>query len=147
MPTTAKLVSAVAFALVALLAAVAYIPHLPENTSVGYFREIMAALGLLLGWQSMGRNAGRGWGEAAGQGLKTSALIVFWALLSFASYTMILRSTKQIYRADPVKALLDVPRIMLDYGRLAVAQDVLAVLILGGLLGGLLAEFTARRRK
>jgi hypothetical protein len=145
MPTATKLVSAVAFALVALWAALAYIPQLPENTAVGYFREFMAALGLLIGWRSMGRHAGQGWGESAGQGLKTSALIVFWALLSCASLTMILRSTKQIYRADPVKAVLDVPRIMLDYGKLAVAQDVLVALIVGGLVGGLVAEFAARR--
>lgn len=145
MPTAAKLVSAVAFALVALWAAVAYIPKLPEGTSVGYLRETMVALGLLIGWRGMGRFAGRGWGESIGLGLKTSALIVFWALLGFATFTMIVRSTRQIYRADPFKAVMDVPNIMLEYGRLILAQDVLIALIVGGMVAGILAEMAARR--
>ena len=145
MPTATKLVSAVAFALVAFWAAVEYVPQLPEGTDVGYLREIMAGLGLLIGWRALGRSAGRGYGESAGAGLRTSALLVFWALLSFSTYTMLVRSTRQIYRADAGKALLDVPQIMLDYGMRALAQDVLIALIAGGLIAGLAAEWTARR--
>lgn len=145
MPTAAKLMSAVAFALVALWASVAYVPHLPEGTDVGYLREIMAALGVVIGWRSLGRHVGRGYREALGHGLRTSLLLVFWALLGFSAYTMLLRSTRQIYRADAGKALLDVPRIMLDYGMLMLAQDVLVALVVGGMLAGLAAEWTARR--
>ena len=145
MPTAAKLVSAVIFALVAVWAAIEYIPQLPPNSDVGYFREIMGALGLLLGWRSMGRSAGKGYRESLGYGLRTSALIVFWALLGFSTYTMLQRSTRQIYRSDAGKALLDVPRIMLEYGKLAVAQDVVIALFVGGVVGGLLAELAARR--
>lgn len=145
MPTAAKIVSAVAFALVGLWAAFAYIPQLPEGSSVGLFPEIVAALGFIIGWRSLGRNAGRGYGESAGYGLRASILIVFWALLGFSCYTMLLRSTRQIYRADAGKALLDVPKIMLEYGRLAVAQEVIIALVVGGVVGGIVAELTARR--
>ena len=107
----------------------------------------MAALGLVIGWRAMGRFAGQGWGESVGLGLKTSALIVFWALLGFATFTMVVRSTRRIYRADPFKAVMDVPNIMLEYGRLILAQDVLTALIVGGFLAGLLAEMAARRWK
>ena len=145
MPTAPKLVSAVAFAIVAVWGAIAYIPQLPPGSGVGYFREIMGALGFLIGWRSMGRSAGRGYGDSISFGLRTSALIVFWALLGFSSYTMLQRSTRQIYRSDAGKALLDVPRIMLEYGKLAVAKEVLIALIVGGVVGGLLAELAARR--
>ncbi len=145
MPTAAKLVSAVAFALVALWATAAYIPHLPEGTDVGYLPEIMVALGLIIGWRSLGRNAGRGYGEAVSYGLRTSVLLVFSALLGFAGYAMLVRSTRQLYRADVGKALLDVPNIMMDYGKLLMAQDVLVALGVGGLLAGLVAEWAARR--
>jgi hypothetical protein len=145
MPTAAKLVSAVAFVLVALWATEGYIPQLPQGTDVGYLREILATLGFIVGWRSMGRNAGRGYGEAVSYGLRTSILLVFWALLGFSSYTMVLRSTRQIYRADVGKALLDVPAIMMDYGKLLMAQDVLVALAVGGILAGLAAEWTARR--
>ena len=145
MPTAAKLVSAVAIALVALWAALAYIPQLPPDTDVGYLREIMSALGLVIGWRSLGRFVGRGYGEAIGHGLRASVLLVFWALLGFSSYTMLLRSTRQIYRADVGRALLDVPSIMLDYGKLLLAQDVLVALGVGGIIAGLAAEWTSRR--
>ena len=145
MPTASKLVSAIAFGLVALWAALSYIPHLPEGSSVGFFREIMAALGLLIGWRSMGRNAGRGFRQSCSYGLRTSVLIVFWALLGFSVYIMLQRSTQLIYHADAGRALLDVPRLMLDYGKLLVVPNVLIALVVGGLVGGLLAELTARR--
>ncbi len=145
MPTAAKLVSAVAFALVALWAVEAYIPQLPPGTGVGYLREIMVGLGLIIGWRSLGRNAGRGYADAVSYGLRTSILLVFWGLLGFSIYTMLLRSMRQLYRADVGKALLDVPDIMMDYGKYLLAQDVLVALVVGGLLAGLAAEWTSRR--
>ncbi|MBI1173137.1 TrgA family protein [bacterium] len=145
MPTATKIVSAVAFALVGLWAAISYIPQLPEGTSVGHFPELMTALGFVLGWRSVGRFTGRGYGESLGLGLRGSFLLVFWALLGFASYTMLMRSTKQVYRGDPGRALMDVPQIMLQYAELLWARDVLVALVVGGLLGGLVAEFAARR--
>ena len=145
MPTAAKLVSALAFALVAFWATVAYIPHLPEGTDAGYLREIMVVLGLIIGWLSMGRNVGRGYMEAVSYGLRGSVLLVFWGLLGFACYIMLLRSTRQIYRADVGKALLDVPNIMMGYGKLLMAQDVLIALGVGGVLAGLAAEWASQR--
>lgn len=145
MPTAAKIVSAVAFALVGLWAAISYIPQLPEGTSTGHFPEMMAALGFVLGWRSLGRYSGRGYGESIGLGLRGSFLLVFWALLGFAAYMMLVRSTKQVYRGDPGRALLDVPQIMLQFGKLVVAQDVLVALVVGGVVAGLLAEYAARR--
>ncbi|MGV8984931.1 MAG: TrgA family protein [Cypionkella sp.] len=145
MPTAAKLVSAVAFALVGLWAALSYIPQLPDGTAVGYLRETLAALGFVLGWRSLGRHTGRGYGETIGLGLRTSFLLVFWALLGFATYTMLLRSTRQVYRADAGKALLDVPQIMMQYGKYLLAQDVIVALVVGGVVAGLFAEFSAKR--
>ncbi len=145
MPTATKIISAVAFALVGFWAAVSYIPHLPEGTAVGFFREIIAVLGFLVGWRSMGRNSGKGYSESVGYGLRTSFLVVFWALLGFATYTMIQRSFRHMYGSEVGKALLDVPKIMMEYGKLALAQDVLVALIAGGVLAGIVAEFVARR--
>lgn len=145
MPTAAKLVSALIFAFVGLWAALEYIPQLPEGTNVGLFPQVMMVLGFIIGWRALGRTAGKGYRESVSHGLRTSVLLAFWALLGFSIYTMILRSTKQIYRADPGRALLDVPRIMMDYGRLIGAQEVLIALIAGGIFAGILAEMTARR--
>ena len=145
MPTAPKLVSAVAFALVGLWAALAYIAQLPPGSSAGFAPAIIAALGFLIGWRSLGRNAGRGYGESVGYGLRASILISFWALLGFSTYAMLLKSTRQLYRADAGKALLDIPKIMMDYGNVALAQEVLIALVVGGIFGGLAVEFAARR--
>ena len=146
MPTAAKFIGAVAFAIVGLLAALAYVPQLPEGeaTSTGYFPEITAALGFLIGWRTVGSHVGRGYGEAVSLGLRGSLLLVFWALLGFSLYFMIRKSTTMQYDNAGV-AVLDVPIFMLNYGKLLWAQNVIAALIVGGVIGGVLTEFAGRR--
>ena len=144
MPTAAKMIAAVAFAIVAGLAALAYIPGLPEGTSTGYFPELMAALGFLIGWMAVGRQVGHGYAEGISLGLRGSILIVAWGLLLFSIYYMILRSTKMIYH-NAGEALLDVPMLMLQYGKLLASAKVAGVLVAGGLIGGFVAEFVGRR--
>lgn len=144
MPTGAKLIAAVAFAIVGWLAARVYIPQLPESTSTGFFPEIMAGLGFVLGWLTLGPHMGRGYSEAASLGLRTSLLVVFWGLLGFSIYFMVLRSTKMIYD-NAGAAALDVPMLMLHYARLMGSVELIGTLAVGGVLGGIAAEFAGRR--
>ncbi len=144
MPTAAKIIGAVAFAIVGFLAALAYIPQLPEATSTGYFPEITAALGLPIGWRSVGAQARRGYVEAASLGLRGAIFLVFWALFGFSLYFMIRRSTRMLYQ-DAGEAVLDVPMLMIQYGKLLWAQQVVGTLAIGGVLGGILTEFAGRR--
>lgn len=144
MPTAAKLAAAVAFAIVGLLAALAYIPQLPQGTNPGYFAPITAAIGLVLGWFTMGPNVKRGYIEAASFGLRTALFLVFWTLLAFSIYFMILRSTRMIYH-NAGEAVLDVPMLMLQYGKLLAVAPVIAMLLIGGIVGGVITEFAARR--
>jgi hypothetical protein len=144
MPTAAKLIAAVAFAAVAWLAAAAYIPLLPEGTRTGFFKEIMAALGFLIGWRTVGAHLRTGYAEAASLGLRASLFIVAWALFGFSVYVMIQRSTKMIYH-DAGEAVLDVPMQMIKYGKLLADAKLVEVLIAGGLIGGLVTEFVGRR--
>lgn len=144
MPTATKIIAALAFALVGWLAAGSYVPLLPEGTSTGYFREICAALGFLIGWISLGSAMGKGYSEAVSRGIAASALLLGSALLGFSVYRMILRSTKMLYH-DAGEALLDVPVLMLFYGKVMGSTPFIATLVLGGILGGLAAEFAAKR--
>lgn len=144
MPTAPKLIAAVAFALVGWLAARAYIPALPEGTNTGYFPEITALLGFLIGWLTLGPYVGSGYVEGGSLGLRTSMLVVFWALLGFSCYYMVLRSTKMIYK-NAGDAVLDVPLLMWKYAQLLGSIPVLAVLVIGGILGGVATEFVGRR--
>ncbi len=144
MPTGAKLIAAVAFAIVGWLAANAYIPQLPESTRTGYFREVMAGLGFVIGWLTLGPHMGRGYSEAASLGVRTSMLVVFWGLLGFSIYFMVLRSTKMIYD-NAGAAALDVPMLMLQYGKLMGSVELIGILAIGGVFGGIAAEFAGRR--
>lgn len=146
MPTVAKLVAALAFALVGWLAANAYVPLMPEGSAVGFLREIVAALGWVLGWFTLGPVMGKGYVDALSLGLRTSALLVFWALVGFSIYAMILRSTRMLY-GDAGEALLDVPIQMMQYGKLMGDAAFIGILIVGGILGGWAAEFAAKRWK
>ncbi len=144
MPTAAKLVAAVFFAIVGWLAANAHIPALGENAAYGAFREISAGIGLLVGWRVMGNLVGQGYGEAAGSGLRTSATLVFFALLGFSTYHMILQSTKMVYDG-PMDAVLGIFQYMMENGRAMLTKGVLGVLVLGGVLGGMATEWASRK--
>ena len=145
MPTAAKLVSALIYALVGWSASLAYNSALPEGISMSTLPPVMAGLGLLLGWFSMGPVAGRGWRESMAYGLRTSFLIGFLAMFGFAMDQMLRKASHRMYRADPVAALLDVPDLMYQYGKYMFTTDVMVSLLVGGLLGGVIVEYVARR--
>lgn len=145
MPTFAKLLGAIVFAVVGFWAAVTYNGHLPDNVSLPKLPFAMAGLGVVLGWYSMGGVAGKGWRESIAYGLRTSVLIGFIAMFGVAFLLMLRKSTNQMYRADPLAAVLDVPDLMYQYGHYMFNQDVLVALGAGGVLGGLLTEYAARR--
>lgn len=146
MPTGAKLIAGICFAIVGWLAAEAYIPLLPQDTRTGYFREIMVVLGFVLGWMTLGPNVGRGYGDAASLGMRTSFLLVFWGLLGISIYFMVRRSTRMMYD-NAGDAILDVPMLMLRYAGLMGSVPLIAVLVVGGVIGGVLTEFAGRRWK
>lgn len=145
MPTTPKLIAAVAFAIVGYLAALAYIPQLPEGTNTANLPWFLAGLGFVIAWLWLGPYVGKGYFNGMSLGLRTSVLLVFWALLIFAVQTMVAKSFHVGKYHDLGEAVLDVPMIMLDYGKLAVCVPVLQVLAVGGVLGGLVTEFAGRR--
>ncbi len=146
MPTAAKLVAALVFAAVAFLGASVYVPHLPEGTQARWFPAGSAVIGALVGWLVMGPLAGRGLVAAMGYGLRASATIVFWTGLLFSGREMILRSLNMRYDG-PMEAVVGIFDIALDYGRLLGDPQILAVLGLGGIVGGIASELSSRRWK
>lgn len=144
MPTAPKLFSAVLFALVAGLAAHLFIPVLPEGTQIKMFRELSAVIGFFCGWFIMGPATGRGMVEAINRGIVTSVSVLFWCLLLFSIYVMVRKSTRMMYDG-PMDAVLGVFELMLEYGILLKHPATPAVLLAGGVLGGMMAEAVGRR--
>lgn len=144
MPTAAKAVSALTFAVVGWITADVYVPQMPVVQSVGYFREFTAIIGLFVGWMVMGRSVGKGYLRAIGSGWKTAIVLVFYALLLFGIYEMLLASVKMAYDGA-FEATLDVFIKMLDRAQPLLTTSVLAALVIGGGVAGLLAENANRR--
>jgi hypothetical protein len=144
MPTAAKLVAAVFFAALGFLMAEAYKPTQPPETQFGSFSFICAGIGLLCGWLVSGSLAGKGYGKAWGNGVRTAITTVFFALLAFSLYTMILRSMKLRYDG-PMEALTAAIDLMREYGMLMLDQRFLLTVLIGGFVGGIVTEWSSRR--
>ena len=75
-----------------------------------------------------------------------AAVMVGLALLVFSTYDMFLRAFRPEYKG-PMEAIVAVFDIGVGYLRAMAAWDVIAVLVGGGVLAGLLSEWAARRWK
>ena len=144
MPTAARLVAALLFAVIGFAAAEAFKPQMPPGTQFGYLSPICAALGIFSGWTVAGRYAGRGTGSSMGYGVRSAITIVFYALVLFSGYEMVLRSTKKIYHG-PMEALQGMADLIAQYGLLLLNRADLIILIGGGIVAGVLVEAASRR--
>ncbi len=144
MPTGAKGMAAVTFAVVGWMTANAYVPNMPEAQSVGAFREYTAVLGALVGWKVMGTSVGKGYVGAIGSGWKTVVVLVFFALLLWGTYEMLIQSVKMTYDG-PMDAIVDVFNRMLERSQPLLSASVLAVMAVGGGIAGILTENASRR--
>ena len=144
MPTAARLAAAIGFAAVACFAAELYKPGLPPETQWGRFTLLTTLIGLVCGWRVMGRLAGRGNTAAMGYGVRTSATIAVLALLVFSIYEMVGQALRKRYDGV-MDALVGILELMLEFGTALARPEPLAVLVLGGIGAGLLAEWAGRQ--
>lgn len=144
MPTMTKLIAAVFFAAVAYFSAIAFRDGMPENAHFGQFNAICGGIGVLCGWLVMGSAAGKGYIASAGAGVRTSVTIVAWTLLICSIILMLRKAFLKRY-ISPTDAVVDVFSLALENGALLFRPEVLSILLLGGLLGGILAEWTKMR--
>ena len=146
MPTAAKLFAACAFAVLGFFAAEILKPHMPDGTQFGNFSFYCALVGLVAGWRMMGPAVGRGWWEAINAGVRTSAVMVAIALLVFSIYGMLVLAFRRSYDG-PMEAIVGIFGVGVDYVWTILVWDVLIVLVVGGALAGMLAEWASRRWK
>ncbi|MCI2398524.1 TrgA family protein [Aliiroseovarius subalbicans] len=144
MPTAPKLVAAVFFAALGWFCADLVKPLLPDGTQIGLFSPISAGFGLLVGWVFTGKRLGLGQGTPIGIGFSSSILMVLWVLLCFSGYEMLRLALRKSYDG-PVEAIQGMFQIGVDYLLLAATVEVAGALVLGGVLGGVLTGWAARR--
>lgn len=142
--TAAKAVAALFFAVFGYIAAYLVLPLLPEGSSAAYLNETVAASGLLMGWRVSGRNAGNGYRAAAGYGLTTVVLMVFWSILAFAGYEMLQNAMRLRYNGA-MQALVGLFAIGIDYGKMIATFEIIATGIGGAVIGGWVTEWASKR--
>ncbi|MGP3695704.1 TrgA family protein [Rhodobacter sp. NSM] len=146
MPTAAKLFAALAFAALGFLGGRLFAGQLPQGTPTTVFGPTAAGVGLICGWMISGAMAGRGYVAAMSTGVRTVVTTAFVALLGYSVYIMILRALRMLYHG-PIEALLGVFSLMMNHAKLLATPEILAVLFLGGLIGGSISEWAGRRWK
>ena len=146
MPTAAKLMAAVSFAVVGWVLANYYAQNMPDAAAVGPIRGGAALLGVLIGWTVMGNSTGKGYVEAAGSGIKTAVLLAVVALFLLALSEMLENSVKMRYE-DAMEAIMDIMQTMVKRSQALLSLGVFGTILLGGIVGGILTENAGRRWK
>jgi hypothetical protein len=147
MPTAPKLVAALVFGFVAWFAAGLIIPHVQAvhpGTQFGWFGEVIAGIGALMGWVMSGRQAGGGIRSGIGYGLTTVGLIVFWGLFFVAGEEALGRSLRVLYDG-PIEAISDMVKLIIEDFAIMAKPDVIIWLLAGAVFGGVLTEMSARK--
>lgn len=143
MPTSAKLAAAVLFATLAWWVSQLTRPLFLEGTDLGLFAEYNAAIGAFIGWRVAGARSRTTWPNAVAYGLTAAVSMVALALLIYSTTIMLTQSTRRVYEG-PMEALVDVVRLMLKNIQFVSTPEILATLVVGGILGGLATEWVAR---
>jgi Flp pilus assembly pilin Flp len=146
MPTGAKLMAAISFAVVGWVLANYYAMNMPDATAVGPIRLAAALVGTIVGWSVMGNSVGKGYVEAAGSGIKTAVILAVVALFLLALSEMLQNSVKMRYE-DAMEAILAVIDTMAKRSHALLSVGVVGTVLFGGVVGGLLTENAGRRWK
>jgi len=144
MPTFARLVAGVLFAALAWWTSELIIPLMPNERPMGLFSYINAAIGLVVGWRVLGSRAGNGYNSAIGIGLTATAALVFWGLLLNSTIVMVELSLRKSYRGA-VEAVVGVVDLMTLHAKIMLDPTVIGTLVIGGLVAGLVTEWSSTK--
>ncbi|WP_299843967.1 TrgA family protein [uncultured Roseovarius sp.] len=144
MPTAAKMAAAICLGAVAWYASEIIRPLMPDGTDFGWFNYVNLVLGLLCGWFVVGTRVGRSYVESFSAGLTGMAALVFWALF-LQSFNEMLKLALQRRYEGPVEAIVAIFEIGVDFGSSLLDAKLIFVLLVGGIVAGVMAEWASRR--
>lgn len=144
MPTAARLVAAVLFAVLGWFVSELVKPLFPPEQQTGWFSEANAVIGFLVGWVFVGKRAGDTYSGALGYGITGALLLVIWGLFLHSFYEMIEKSLRKQYD-DALEAVVAVFEIMIKHGPVLIDPVVVGTLLAGSMVIGLIVEFVGRR--
>lgn len=105
---------------------------------------VAASFGLLIGWRVMGPMKGYGFVQSIGAGLRAATFVSIWTL-AYLGAAQMLRLSLHMRYDEVSEAILDIFAQGLYYAVVLAQPQVLATLLVGGALSGILARWGARR--
>ena len=144
MPTAAKLMSAIALALVAFVASEQFKPLMPEGTDFGNFSFFNAGIAAIIGWKLIGAKAGRGILSGINGGL-TGMIAMVLVVLFIHAFWIMFENSRSLRYDSVSEAIQSIFSMMTEYGVLLLRPNILMTLLGGAVFSGLLAEATSRR--
>lgn len=104
MPTAGRLVAAILLGGLGYFASGLVMAIWPVDYNFGWFREVCALVGVVMGWRVIGVRLGRGMLAGVGAGLTGLGAMLFWLFLLFSFNEMLGRSLDLRY-TGPFEAL------------------------------------------
>ena len=144
MPTAAKLVVALVFAIAGHLTAGGVRENLPEGMPANQLWLWPIVIPIICAWRILGNGVGKGMVNSINVGSYAMVAAVFFTTLVFAVAEMIKLSTRLRYDG-PMDAIVNMFGIAVDYGTLLLTPGCLIPIVCGALLGGVLGELAFRR--
>ncbi|MFY9212612.1 MAG: TrgA family protein [Aestuariivita sp.] len=143
MPNASSLFAAIFLAVIAFVVSGQIIPLFPEGKDFGLFTPLNMALGLVIGWKTMGPRAGRGMTAGITNGITGTALLVFWGLFVQGCYEMVRLAMRNRYDG-PFEAIIAIFEIGYEFAVMMAQPNILLTLFIGAVVAGALTEHISR---
>lgn len=143
MPTAAKLISGLFFAVFGYLLANWLSQILPQQFHWADLRITMAVIGFLLGWINVGARAATSFRMAMSAAVTISVLLLGLTVFVSSFAIMIERGLAQRYRGLSA-GLEDMLDVMAESVVAVLRGDVAVVILVAGAIGGVIAGLLAR---
>ena len=145
MPTAAKLMAAIIFAITGYLTADAVRALLPESAPAKQLTVWSVVIPVNCGWRVIGKYVPRGgYAQRLNAGVYAMAVAVFFTVGACAVAEMIERSMDKQY-SGPVEAILNMFGILLELGQLLLHPAPLAIMAVGAVSAGVLGLWSHRK--
>lgn len=144
MPTFARLAGGLLLAALAWYVSELIKPLFPEEQDVGWFSEVNAAFGMLVGWKMLGARASGSITNAIGGGLTAAVALLVTALFFQCVGEMIRLSYNKQYDSAP-EAVVGVFELMVEYGLMLSTLEVWGTLLIGGIAAGFVTEAVSKK--
>lgn len=146
MPDAARLVAALCLAVTGFFLSgliMGMYEELKGETNFGWFIWVNVAVGIAVGWVSMGKRAGRGVSQAITNGITGVFLLILWGLFIQACNEMTRLAMKNRYD-NAFEAIAAIFQIMAEWGLLLLTAPILGTSAVAAFVAGILTEYAWR---